>query len=47
MLNLDTHILLGALAGELSGRAGELLARESWSVDARDLSRDPDARLPG
>ena len=32
MLNLDTHILLGALAGELSRSEGELLARESWSV---------------
>ena len=32
MLNLDTHILLGALAGELPRREAELLAREPWSV---------------
>jgi PIN domain nuclease of toxin-antitoxin system len=34
MLNLDTHILLGALADELTGRERELLAREPWSVAA-------------
>ncbi|HTY80783.1 MAG TPA: PIN domain-containing protein [Candidatus Bathyarchaeia archaeon] len=34
MLNLDTHILLGALADELSRRERELLAREPWSVAA-------------
>jgi PIN domain nuclease of toxin-antitoxin system len=32
MLNLDTHILLGALAGELSRREVELLGREPWSI---------------
>ncbi|MGH7318485.1 MAG: PIN domain-containing protein [Candidatus Rokuibacteriota bacterium] len=34
MLNLDTHILLGALAGELTRREAGLLARESWSIAA-------------
>ena len=34
MLNLDTHILLGALADELTRRERELLAREPWSVAA-------------
>jgi PIN domain nuclease of toxin-antitoxin system len=34
MLNLDTHILLGALAGELSRRETELLARDQWSIAA-------------
>lgn len=34
MLNLDTHILLGALAGELTRREHELLAREPWSIAA-------------
>jgi PIN domain nuclease of toxin-antitoxin system len=32
MLNLDTHILLGALAGELSRREADVLGHESWSV---------------
>lgn len=32
MLNLDTHILLGALAGELTRREAELLARQPWSI---------------
>jgi PIN domain nuclease of toxin-antitoxin system len=34
MLNLDTHILLGALAGELTRREREVLAREPWSIAA-------------
>ena len=34
MLNLDTHILLGALAGELTRRERDLLAREPWSIAA-------------
>ena len=34
MLNLDTHILLGALASELTRRERELLAREPWSIAA-------------
>ena len=34
MLNLDTHILLGALADELTRRERDLLAREPWSVAA-------------
>lgn len=32
MLNLDTHVLLYALAGELTSREATLLAREPWSV---------------
>src|SRR5262249_10701586 len=32
MLNLDTHILLGALAGELTRRENDLLASEPWSI---------------
>jgi PIN domain nuclease of toxin-antitoxin system len=34
MLNLDTHILVGALAGELTRRERDLLAREPWSIAA-------------
>ena len=34
MLNLDTHILLGALVGELTRRERDLLAREPWSIAA-------------
>ena len=34
MLNLDTHILLYALAGTLRPRERELLSRELWSVSA-------------
>jgi PIN domain nuclease of toxin-antitoxin system len=34
MLNLDTHILLGALAGELSRREAAVLEREPWSIAA-------------
>lgn len=34
MLNLDTHILLGALAGNLTRREETLLAREPWSIAA-------------
>ncbi len=34
MLNLDTHILLGALAGELTRREHELLASQPWSIAA-------------
>lgn len=34
MLNLDTHILLGALADEVTRREREMLAREPWSVAA-------------
>jgi PIN domain nuclease of toxin-antitoxin system len=32
VLNLDTHVLLYALAGELSAREAALLAREPWSI---------------
>ena len=34
MLNLHTHILLGALASELTRRERELLAREPWRIAA-------------
>jgi PIN domain nuclease of toxin-antitoxin system len=34
MLNLDTHILVYALAGELTRREATLLARDSWSIAA-------------
>ena len=34
MLNLDTHILIYALRGELYGNEHELLARTQWSVSA-------------
>lgn len=34
MLNLDTHVLLYALAGELTRRETTLLSREAWSISA-------------
>ena len=34
MLNLDTHILLFALAGELTAREKRLLASSQWSISA-------------
>ena len=34
MLNLDTHILIDALAGDLSKRERGLLAEEPWSISA-------------
>lgn len=34
MLNLDTHVLLFALAGELKPRERELLNSERWSISA-------------
>ena len=34
MLNLDTHILVHALAGSLRPRELRLLAREPWSISA-------------
>jgi PIN domain nuclease of toxin-antitoxin system len=34
MLNLDTHILLYALAGELSAKESRMLANDSWSISA-------------
>ncbi len=34
MLNLDTHILLHALAGTLRPRERDLLSRELWGVSA-------------
>ena len=34
MLNLDTHILVHALSGELTSRERSLLAREQWSISA-------------
>jgi PIN domain nuclease of toxin-antitoxin system len=34
MLNLDTHVLLYALAGELTRREATLLSGDSWSISA-------------
>lgn len=34
MLNLDTHVLLHALAGTLRPREGRLLASDAWSISA-------------
>ena len=34
MLNLDTHVLLYALTGDLTRREAAILAREAWSVSA-------------
>ena len=34
MLNLDTHILLHALTGELKPRERTILAGDSWSISA-------------
>jgi PIN domain nuclease of toxin-antitoxin system len=34
MLNLDTHILLFALAGKLTARESRLLASNQWSISA-------------
>ncbi len=34
MLNLDTHIVLFALAGDLRKREEELLARHPWSISS-------------
>jgi len=34
MLNLDTHILVYALAGELTAKETKLLAADAWSISA-------------
>jgi PIN domain nuclease of toxin-antitoxin system len=34
MLSLDTHVLVYALAGELTPREAALLTREPWSISA-------------
>lgn len=34
MLNLDTHILIESLAGELSKRERKLLSEQPWSISA-------------
>jgi PIN domain nuclease of toxin-antitoxin system len=34
MLNLDTHVLLHALAGSLTARERRLLTRQSWGISA-------------
>ena len=34
MLNLDTHILLYALTGDLTRREASLLSRDAWSISA-------------
>ena len=38
MLNLDTHVLLFALSGELLPPERLLLERDDWSVSAIDLA---------
>jgi PIN domain nuclease of toxin-antitoxin system len=37
MLNLDTHILLYALSGDLTRREASLLSKDSWSISAITL----------
>jgi PIN domain nuclease of toxin-antitoxin system len=37
VLVLDTHVLLHALAGELSGREARVLSAETWSISAITL----------
>ena len=39
MLNLDTHVLLHALAGSLRAPEAALLRRETWSISAIVLRR--------
>jgi len=34
MLNLDTHILIYALAGELTAKDSQRLSNDSWSISA-------------
>jgi PIN domain nuclease of toxin-antitoxin system len=34
MLNLDTHILLYALTGDLTRREASLLSKDAWSISA-------------
>ena len=34
MLNLDTHILLYALTGDLTSRESSLLSNDTWSISA-------------
>ena len=34
MLNLDTHILIYALSGDLTGRELQLASRNQWSISA-------------
>ena len=37
MLNLDTHVLIYALAGQLTARDRRLLESDSWSISAISL----------
>jgi hypothetical protein len=39
MLNLDTHILLYALADDLSPREATLLSNDSWGASAQAVPR--------
>lgn len=32
MLNLDTHVLVHALSGNLTSREQEILSRDNWSI---------------
>jgi PIN domain nuclease of toxin-antitoxin system len=34
MLNLDTHVLLHGLTGDLTSRERDLLASQPWSISA-------------
>lgn len=34
MINLDTHVLVFALSGDVTGRERRLLTQESWSISA-------------
>lgn len=37
MLNLDTHILIYALAGELTSKERRMLSEDTWSISAISL----------
>ena len=37
MLNLDTHVLIYALAGQLTPKERRLLESDSWSISAISL----------
>ncbi len=37
MLNLDTHVLIYALAGQLTAKERRLLESESWSISTISL----------
>jgi len=50
MLNLDTHVLLHALTGDLTRRESALFAHDTWSISGSGRSpssRDSAASLLG